>query len=103
LIPKTPLSLFTMAEVQKNVEAPLETKTETIAPAPLAETAPVVDTKPAEVAPVETAPVTTDAVEETKPAEATEEAPKVEDKKEEVKPVEEGHLSHKATGLSFPK
>jgi hypothetical protein len=92
-----------MAEVQKNVEAPLETKTETIAPAPLAETAPVVDTKPAEVAPVETAPVTTDAVEETKPAEATEEAPKVEDKKEEVKPVEEGHLSHKATGLSFPK
>lgn len=93
-----------MAEVQKNVEAPLETKTEPIAPAPIAETAPVLDTKPAEVAPLETAPVTTEAVEETKPLDTTEEtAPKVEEKKEEVKPVEEGHLGHKATGLSFPK
>lgn len=87
-----------MAEEQKNVEVP-ETKPETtIAPV---EQAPV-ETKPVEeTAKTEEAPATED-----KPAEeatpATEET-KTEDKKEEAKPVEEGHLSHKAQGLSFPK
>jgi hypothetical protein len=88
-----------MAEEQKNVEVPLETKPETtIAPIELtpAETKPVEETAKTEEAPVV----------EDKPAEevvpAAEEA-KAEETKEEVKPVEEGHLSHKAQGLSFPK
>lgn len=84
-----------MAEEQKNVEVP-ETKPETtIAPVE----------QPAETKPVEEIPKTdeTPAVED-KPAE--EAAPAEEAKpeeKEDVKPIEEGHLSHKAQGLSFPK
>lgn len=94
-----------MAEEQKPVvEVPKEeTPATTAAPA-------AVETKPVEETPVaatEAAPVA--ATEETKPAETTEapvetEAAKPEEKKEEeIKPVEEGHLSHKAQGLSFPK
>lgn len=95
-----------MAEEQKNVEVPVtqETKPESTALPVVAPEVPIVETtKPAEETPAETAPVTDDKVEETKPAETTEETPKAEEKKEEVKPVEEGHLGHKATGLSFPK
>lgn len=96
-----------MAEEQKNVEVPVtqETKQESTALPVVAPEVPIVETtKPAEQTPVEAAPVTTeDKVDETKPAETSEEAPKAEEKKEEVKPVEEGHLGHKATGLSFPK
>ncbi|KAH8661719.1 Pleckstrin homology domain-containing protein [Ilyonectria robusta] len=89
-----------MAEEQKNVEVAQETKPETT-PAPATET-PAVESKPPEETPAESAPATEDKpVEESKPAE-TEES-KAEDKKEEVKPVEEGHLGHKAQGLSFPK
>ncbi|KAF4958610.1 hypothetical protein FGADI_2307 [Fusarium gaditjirri] len=97
-----------MAEEQKNVEVPQETKPETAAPA-AGISAPAVEgtaeTKPVEETPVvaaETAPATEEKpAEETKPAE---EAAKAEEKKEEeVKPVEEGHLNHKAQGLSFPK
>lgn len=97
-----------MAEEQKNIEVPQETKPEIVAPAagisaPAVE-APV-ETKPVEETPVvaaETAPATEEKpAEETKPAE---EVAKAEEKKEEeVKPVEEGHLNHKAQGLSFPK
>ncbi|KAI3573963.1 Pleckstrin homology domain-containing protein [Fusarium oxysporum f. sp. albedinis] len=78
-----------MAEEQKNVEVPQETKPETT-PAPATET------------PAESAPATEDKpTEETKPAETQES--KAEDKKEEAKPVEEGHLGHKDQGFSFPK
>ncbi|KAF5663097.1 hypothetical protein FHETE_7664 [Fusarium heterosporum] len=96
-----------MAEEQKNIEVPQETKPEiatTGISAPAVE-APA-ETKPVDETPVvaaETAPVVED-----KPAEETapiEEAAKTEEKKEEeeIKPVEEGHLNHKAQGLSFPK
>ncbi|KAF4441328.1 hypothetical protein FACUT_2830 [Fusarium acutatum] len=97
-----------MAEEQKNIEVPQETKPEIAAPA-AGISAPAVEspaeTKPVEETPVvaaETAPATEEKpAEETKPAE---EAAKAEEKKEEeVKPVEEGHLNHKAQGLSFPK
>ncbi|KAH7118263.1 Pleckstrin homology domain-containing protein [Dactylonectria estremocensis] len=89
-----------MAEEQKNVEVPQEPKPETT-PAPATET-PAVESKPSEETPAESAPATEDKpAEESKPAE-TEES-KAQDKKEEVKPVEEGHLGHKAQGLSFPK
>ncbi|CAM1504330.1 Fc.00g019210.m01.CDS01 [Cosmosporella sp. VM-42] len=88
-----------MAEEQKNVEVPVTQET-TVTPVVAPEIPVVETTKPAET-PVETA--AEDKVEEAKPAETTEEAPKAEEKKEEVKPVEEGHLGHKATGLSFPK
>lgn len=96
-----------MAEEQKNIEVPQETKPElatTGISAPAVE-APV-DTKPVDETPVvaaETAPVVEDkTAEETKDVE---EAAKTEEKKEEeeIKPVEEGHLNHKAQGLSFPK
>ncbi|KAF5689565.1 hypothetical protein FDENT_4344 [Fusarium denticulatum] len=97
-----------MAEEQKNIEVPQETKPEISAPtagisAPAVE-APV-ETKPVEETPVvaaETAPATEEKpADETRPAE---EVAKAEEKKEEeVKPVEEGHLNHKAQGLSFPK
>ncbi|KAH6960822.1 hypothetical protein HG530_004524 [Fusarium avenaceum] len=96
-----------MAEEQKNIEVPQETKPElatTGISAPAVE-APV-ETKPVDETPVvaaETAPVVEDkTAEETKPVE---EAAKAEEKKEEeeIKPVEEGHLNHKAQGLSFPK
>jgi len=92
-----------MAEEQKNIEVPKDTKVEEAAPV----TAPVV----AE-APKEETPATTEAVAATpapvaeatedKPAETAEEV-KAEEVKEEVKPIEEGHLNHKAQGLSFPK
>ncbi|KAF5721071.1 hypothetical protein FMUND_3819 [Fusarium mundagurra] len=90
-----------MAEEQKNIEVPQETKPEIAAPAVEAPA----ETKPVEETPVvaaETAPATEEKpAEETKPAE---EVAKTEEKKEEeVKPVEEGHLNHKAQGLSFPK
>ncbi|KAH7146016.1 Pleckstrin homology domain-containing protein [Dactylonectria macrodidyma] len=91
-----------MAEEQKNVKVPQETKPETT-PAPATET-PAVESKPPEETPAESAPATEDKpAEESKPAE-TEES-KAQDKKEEVKPVdvEEGHLGHKAQGLIFPK
>lgn len=95
-----------MAEEQKNIEVPQETKPElatTGISAPAVE-APV-DTKPVDETPVvaaETAPVVEDkTAEETKPAEEAAEAK--EKKEEEIKPVEEGHLNHKAQGLSFPK
>ncbi|KAH6866216.1 Pleckstrin homology domain-containing protein [Thelonectria olida] len=65
-----------MAE-EHNVEVPQETTPETT-PAPAR--VPATEDKPAEI-----------------------EESKAEDKKEEVKPVEEGHLGHKAHGLSFPK
>ncbi|KAM6508109.1 hypothetical protein FALCPG4_017997 [Fusarium falciforme] len=86
-----------MAEEQKNVEVPQETKPNT--------TAPATETKPTEDTPAKTAPATTEdkRAEESKPAEVTEEIPKAEDKMEVVQPVEEGHLSHKGQGLSFPK
>ncbi|KAM0344361.1 hypothetical protein ACHAPU_007545 [Fusarium lateritium] len=96
-----------MAEIQKNIEVPQETKPEiatTGISAPAVE-APV-ETKPIDETPVvaaETAPVVEDkTAEETAPIE---EAAKTEEKKEEeeIKPVEEGHLNHKAQGLSFPK
>ncbi|KAH7256663.1 Pleckstrin homology domain-containing protein [Fusarium tricinctum] len=96
-----------MAEEQKNIEVPQETKPElatTGISAPAVE-APV-ETKPVDETPIvaaETAPVVEDkTAEETKPVE---EAAKAEEKKEEeeIKPVEEGHLNHKAQGLSFPK
>ncbi|EXL89717.1 hypothetical protein FOPG_00308 [Fusarium oxysporum f. sp. conglutinans race 2 54008] len=98
-----------MAEEQKNIEVPQETKPEIAAPtagisAPAVEA--TAETKPVEETPVvaaETAPATEEKpAEETKPAE---EAAKAEEKKEEeeIKPVEEGHLNHKAQGLSFPK
>ncbi|KAH7180861.1 Pleckstrin homology domain-containing protein [Fusarium sp. MPI-SDFR-AT-0072] len=96
-----------MAEEQKNIEVPQETKPEIAAPA-AGISAPAVEA-PAETKPVEettvvaeTAPATEEKpAEETKPAE---EAVKAEEKKEEeAKPVEEGHLNHKAQGLSFPK
>ncbi|CAH0056609.1 unnamed protein product [Clonostachys solani] len=94
-----------MAEEQKNVEVLKDTKVEETTPAveaPKVEA--VAETKVEETpAPaVETAAATTTeekATEEAKPAEET----KAEEKKEEVKPVEEGHLGHKAQGLSFPK
>jgi hypothetical protein len=94
-----------MAEEQKNVVVPEETKPEvTGISAPAVET--LAESKPAEEIPAvaaESAPAAEDKpAEETKPAEA-EEAPKAEEKKEEVKPIEEGHLNHKAQGLSFPK
>ncbi|CAJ0545652.1 Ff.00g091250.m01.CDS01 [Fusarium sp. VM40] len=90
-----------MAEEQKNIEVPQETKPElatTGISAPAVE-APV-ETKPVDETPVvaaETAPVVED--------KTAEEAAKAEEKKEEeeIKPVEEGHLNHKAQGLSFPK
>ncbi|KAF4503200.1 hypothetical protein FAGAP_551 [Fusarium agapanthi] len=89
-----------MAEEQKNIEVPQETKPEIAAPAVEAPA----ETKPVEETPVvatETAPATEEKpAEETKPAG---EAAKAEEKEEEVKPVEEGHLNHKAQGLSFPK
>ncbi|KAI1031409.1 hypothetical protein LB504_000533 [Fusarium proliferatum] len=97
-----------MAEEQKNIEVPQETKPEIAAPA-TGISAPAVEapaeTKPVEETPIvaaETAPATEEKpTEETKPAE---EAAKAEEKKEEeIKPVEEGHLNHKAQGLSFPK
>ncbi|WZH40241.1 Pleckstrin homology domain-containing protein [Fusarium acuminatum] len=96
-----------MAEEQKNIEVPQETKPElatTGISAPAVE-APV-ETKPVDETPIvaaETTPVVEDkTAEETKPVE---EAAKAEEKKEEeeIKPVEEGHLNHKAQGLSFPK
>jgi hypothetical protein len=96
-----------MAEEQKPVvELPKEDAAAPVAPTTAAvpevtEAKPVEEAAPVAV-PAETAAVT----EEAKPAEAAEaeaEAPKVEEKKEEVKPIEEGHLSHKAQGLSFPK
>jgi hypothetical protein len=93
-----------MAEEQKPVvEVPKE-ETPAI-------TAATIDPKPVDETPA-VAPIATEAVaavDETKPAETTEpaveaEAAKPEEKKEEeVKPIEEGHLSHKAQGLSFPK
>ncbi|KAJ4311360.1 hypothetical protein N0V84_010488 [Fusarium piperis] len=94
-----------MAEEQKNVVVPEETKPETTGiSAPTVETP--AESKPAEETPAvaaESAPAAEDKpAEEAKPAEA-EEAPKAEEKKEEVKPIEEGHLNHKAQGLSFPK
>ncbi|KAF7546604.1 hypothetical protein G7Z17_g8313 [Cylindrodendrum hubeiense] len=88
-----------MAEEQKNVEVPVETKPE-VTPAPVVE-APV-ETKAEETPKVEDAPAAEDKpTEESAPAETATETPAEE--KEEVKPVEEGHLSHKAQGLSFPK
>jgi hypothetical protein len=94
-----------MAEEQKNIELPQETKPETTGISAPAVEAPA-ETKPVEETPVvaaETAPATEEKpVEETKPAE---EAAKTEEEKkeDEAKPVEEGHLNHKAQGLSFPK
>ncbi|CEI64563.1 hypothetical protein FVEN_g11664 [Fusarium venenatum] len=94
-----------MAEEQKNIEVPQETKPETTGISAPAVEAPA-ETKPVEETPVvaaETAPVA-----EEKPAEEVkpvDEATKTEEEKkeEEAKPVEEGHLNHKAQGLSFPK
>ncbi|RBR11817.1 uncharacterized protein FIESC28_08856 [Fusarium coffeatum] len=94
-----------MAEEQKNIGLPQETKPETTGISAPAVEAPA-ETKPVEETPVvaaETAPATEEKpVEETKPVE---EAAKTEEEKkeEEAKPVEEGHLNHKAQGLSFPK
>ncbi|CAG7557192.1 unnamed protein product [Fusarium equiseti] len=94
-----------MAEEQKNIELPQETKPETTGISAPAVEAPA-ETKPVEETPVvaaETAPATEEKpVEETKPAE---EAAKTEEEKkeDEAKPIEEGHLNHKAQGLSFPK
>ncbi|KPM40679.1 hypothetical protein AK830_g5836 [Neonectria ditissima] len=87
-----------MAEQQKIAEVPVETTLETT-PAPIVE-APV-ETKPTEeIAKTEDTPVVEDkTTDETKPAETEETA----EAKEDVKPIEEGHLSHKAQGLSFPK
>lgn len=89
-----------MAEVQKNVEVPQDTKVE--------ETAPVVPELPKDETPLtatEPAAPVADAAVEDKPAETAEDATAVtaEEPKEEVKPIEEGLLSHKAQGLSFPK
>ncbi|PCD39734.1 hypothetical protein FGRA07_01005 [Fusarium graminearum] len=94
-----------MAEEQKNIEVPQEAKPETTGISAPAVEAPA-ETKPVEETPVvaaETAPAT-----EEKPAEEAkpvDEAAKTEEdkKEEEAKPVEEGHLNHKAQGLSFPK
>ncbi|KAK0384017.1 hypothetical protein NLU13_8106 [Sarocladium strictum] len=93
-----------MAEAQKNVELPKETTEVPATTAPVEIAAPVEETKPAEetVAPTETVAAEDKVAEETKPAETAEEA-KAEEKAEEVKPIEEGHLGHKAQGLSFPK
>ncbi|KAG8674932.1 hypothetical protein FPOAC2_00973 [Fusarium poae] len=94
-----------MAEEQKNIEVPQETKPETTGISAPAVEAPV-ETKPVEETPVvaaETAPAAEEkAAEEAKPLD---EAAKNEEEKkeEEAKPVEEGHLNHKAQGLSFPK
>jgi hypothetical protein len=94
-----------MAEEQKNIEVPQETKPETTGISAPAVEAPV-ETKPVEETPVvaaETAPAAEEkAAEEAKPLD---EAAKTEEEKkeEEAKPVEEGHLNHKAQGLSFPK
>ncbi|KAM0564583.1 hypothetical protein ACHAPJ_000798 [Fusarium lateritium] len=95
-----------MAEEQKNIEVPQETKPDTTGISAPAVEAPI-ETKPVDETPVaatETAPAVAaeeKPAEEVKPAE---EATKAEEKKEEeVKPVEEGHLNHKAQGLSFPK
>ncbi|KAF5982543.1 hypothetical protein FCOIX_3650 [Fusarium coicis] len=99
-----------MAEEQKNIEVPQETKLEIAAPAagisaPAVE-APV-ETKPVEETPVvaaETAAATEEKPDqETKPAEEVTKAEEEKKEEEEVKPVEEGHLNHKAQGLSFPK
>ncbi|KAH7155492.1 Pleckstrin homology domain-containing protein [Dactylonectria estremocensis] len=88
-----------MAEEQKKIEVPVETKPE-LAPAPVVE--PVVETKPEETPKVDETVATEDKpVEESKPAETAEETPA--EAVEEAKPIEEGHLSHKAQGLSFPK
>ena len=96
-----------MAEEQKNVEVPKDIKVE--------ETAPVVAEAPKEETPATTEAAAAAPVAETtedKPAETTEEPKaeepkaeeaKAEEAKEEVKPIEEGHLNHKAQGLSFPK
>ena len=87
-----------MAEEQKNVELPKETKVE--------ETAPVVSEPAKEETPVPAATETVAPAVEDKPAEAVEESKaeeKVEEPKEDAKPIEEGTLSHKAQGLSFPK
>lgn len=90
-----------MAEQQKIVDLPKET-TETPAPVTtVGETAPV-EAKPVEAAPVAATTTEDKVTEEAKPAEAVEET-KAEEKKEEVTPIEEGHLGHKAQGLSFPK
>ncbi|KAF0639380.1 hypothetical protein FPSE5266_11632 [Fusarium pseudograminearum] len=94
-----------MAEEQKNIEVPQEAKPETTGISAPAVEAPA-ETKPVEETPVvaaETAPAA-----EEKPAEEAkpvDEAAKTEEEKkeEEAKPVEEGHLNHKAQGLSFPK
>ncbi|KAF4974491.1 hypothetical protein FZEAL_8613 [Fusarium zealandicum] len=95
-----------MAEVQKNVELPQETKPEVVAvPAPAVEVP--AESKPVEETPAvaaETAPIAEDKpVEEAKPTETAEDATKTDETTEEIVPVEEGHLSHKAQGLSFPK
>ncbi|KAK7398119.1 hypothetical protein QQX98_012502 [Neonectria punicea] len=88
-----------MAEQQKIAEVPVETKLETT-PAPVVE-APIESKPTEEIAKTEDTPVEDKTAEESKPTE-TEETAEAE-AKEEVKPVEEGHLSHKAQGLSFPK
>ncbi|GKT98520.1 immunogenic protein [Fusarium langsethiae] len=94
-----------MAEEQKNIEVPQETKPETTGISAPAVESPV-ETKPLEETPVvaaETAPTAEEkTAEEVKPVD---EAAKTEEEKkeEEAKPVEEGHLNHKAQGLSFPK
>lgn len=87
-----------MAEEQKNIEVPQVAKVD--------ETTPVINEPATEVtpAPVAATDAAAPVVESTedKPVETVEE-PKVEEPKEEAKPIEEGHLSHKAQGLSFPK
>ncbi|KAK2696201.1 hypothetical protein QWA68_004916 [Fusarium oxysporum] len=99
-----------MAEEQKNIEVPQETKPEIAAPtagisAPAVEA--TAETKPVEETPVVaagTAPATEEKpAEETKPAEEAAKAEEKKEEEEEIKPVEEGHLNHKAQGLSFPK
>ncbi|KAF7562964.1 hypothetical protein G7046_g1128 [Stylonectria norvegica] len=91
-----------MSEQQKTVEVP-EIKTET-APDVVVAQPTLVEPPAAETTiPSISAATKEDApVDETTNAETTEE-PKVEEEKEDVKPIEEGHLSHKAQGLSFPK
>lgn len=84
-----------MAEEQKPVEVPKDTQEEpTAAPAP--------EAKPVEDAPAEN---TAAAKAEDQPAEAAADESKEAAKEDgkAAKPIEEGHLSHKAQGLGFPK
>jgi hypothetical protein len=93
-----------MAEEQKNIEVAQETKPETTGISAPAVEAPA-ETKPVEETPVVAAETTPTAEEKTaEEVKPVDEAAKTEEEKEEeAKPVEEGHLNHKAQGLSFPK